>query len=209
MTSALVSSSSRASTTACSPRRPFHRKSSGIKTTKRYAQKILSRFAIFSFSFSSRFPANRRTDGANFLSLFYSLISIHRRISITPRAENETTTPAASAAPKLVPSNAASIKVHERIRLEKFCFFCFSRSKSFFFFVPLSLGGDRVSLSFLLSRYTTVGREKSDERRDFLCRQHKRFFVRTLLCFSAKREGKYYSEKLLLTVSLAALIKKI
>jgi len=209
MTSALVSSSSRASTTACSPRRPFHRKSGGIKTTKRYAQKILSRFAIFSFSFSSRFPANRRTDGANFLSLFYSLISIHRRISITPRAENETTTPAASAAPKLVPSNAASIKVNERIRLEKFCFFCFSRSKSFFFFVPLSLGGDRVSLSFLLSRYTTVGREKSDERRDFLCRQHKRFFVRTLLCFSAKREGKYYSEKLLLTVSLAALIKKI
>jgi hypothetical protein len=209
MTSALVSSSSpRASTTARS-RRPFHRKSSGIKTTKRYAQKILSRFAIFSFSFSSRFPANRRTDGANFLSLFYSLISIHRRISITPRAENETTTPAASAAPKLVPSNAASIKVHERIRLEKFCFFCFSRSKSFFFFLPLSLGGDRVSLSFLLSQYSTVGREKSDERRDFLCRQHKRFFVRMLLCFSAKREGKYYSEKLLLTVSLAALIKKI
>ena len=151
MTSALVSSSSRASTTACSPRRPFHRKSGGIKTTKRYAQKILSRFAIFSFSFSSRFPANIQTD-ANFLSLFYSLISIHRRISITPRAENETTTPAASAAPKLVPSNAASIKVHERIRLEKFCFFCFSRSKSFFFFVPLSLGGDRVSLSFLLSQ---------------------------------------------------------
>ena len=158
MTSALVSSSSRASTTARSHGRPFHRKSSGIKTTKRYAQKILSRFAIFSFSFSSRFPANRRlTDGANFLSLFYSLISIHRRISITPRAENEgdsasTTTPAASAAPKLVPSNAASIKVHERIRLEKFCFFCFSRSKSFFFFVPLSLGGDRVSLSLLLSQ---------------------------------------------------------
>ena len=154
MTSALVSSSSRASTTARS-RRPFHRKS-GIKTTKRYAQKILSRFDIFSFSFSSRFPANIQTD-ANFLSLFYSLISIHRRISITPRAENEgdsasTTTPAASAAPKLVPSNAASIKVHERIRLEKFCFFCFSRSKSFFFFVPLSLGGDRVSLSFLLSQ---------------------------------------------------------
>ena len=188
MTSALVSSSSRASTTAVCSRRPFHRKSSGIKTTKRYAQKILSRFAIFSFSFSSRFPANRRTDGANFLSLFYSLISIHRRISITPRAENETTTPAASAAPKLVPSNAASIKVNERIRLEKFCFFCFSRSKSFFFFVPLSLGGDRVSLSFLLSRYTTVGREKSDERRDFLCRQHKRFFVRTLLCFSQKEK---------------------
>ena len=212
MTSALVSSSSCASTTACS-RRPFHRKS-GIKTTKRYAQKILSRFDIFSFSFSSRFPANRLTDGANFLSLFYSLISIHRRISITPRAENEgdsasTTTPAASAAPKLVPSNAASIKVHERIRLEKFCFFCFSRSKSFFFFVPLSLGGDRVSLSFLLSQCTTVKGQKSDERRDFLCRQHKRFFVRMLLCFSAKREGKYYSEKLLLTVSLAALIKKI
>jgi len=156
MTSALVSSSSCASTTARSHGRPFHRKS-GIKTTKRYAQKILSRFDIFSFSFSSRFPANRLTDGANFLSLFYSLISIHRRISITPRAENEgdsasTTTPAASAAPKLVPSNAASIKVHERIRLEKFCFFCFSRSKSFFFFVPLSLGGDRVSLSFLLSQ---------------------------------------------------------
>jgi hypothetical protein len=52
----------------------------------------------------------------------------------------------------LVPSNAASIKVNERIRLEKFCFFCFSRSKSFFFFLPLSLGGDRVSLSFLLSQ---------------------------------------------------------
>merc|ERR1712205_195021 len=73
MTSALVSSSSRASTTAARSRRPFHRKSSGIKTTK-------------------------------------------RRMSITPRAENEgdsasTTTPAASAAPKLVPSNAASIKV--------------------------------------------------------------------------------------------------
>ena len=149
MTSALVSSSSCASTTACS-RRPFHRKS-GIKTTKRYAQKILSRFDIFSFSFSSRFPANIRTDGANFLSLFYSLISIHRRISITPRAENEgdsasTTTPAASAAPKLVPSNAASIKVHERIRLEKFCFFCFSRSKSFFFFASLSRGRSCLSL---------------------------------------------------------------
>lgn len=55
MTSALVSSSSCASTTVCS-RRPFHRKSS-IKTTKRYVQ-ILSRFDIFSFSFSSRFPAN-------------------------------------------------------------------------------------------------------------------------------------------------------
>merc|ERR1712216_785343 len=73
MTSALVSSSSRASTTAARSRRPFHRKSSGIKTTK-------------------------------------------RRMSITPRAENEgdsasTTTNAASAAPKLVPSNAASIKV--------------------------------------------------------------------------------------------------
>ena len=157
MTSALVSSSSCASTTVCS-RRPFHRKSS-IKTTKRYVQ-ILSRFDIFSFSFSSRFPANILTDddddGANFL-LFYSLIIIHRRISITPRAENEgdsasTTTPAASAAPKLVPSNAASIKVHERIRLEKFCFFCFSRSKSFFFLPRVSLGGDRVSLSFLLSQ---------------------------------------------------------
>ena len=151
MTSALVSSSSCASTTAVCSRRPFHRKSSGIKTTKRYAQKILSRFAIFSFSFSSRFPANRLTDGANFLSLFYSLISIHRRISITPRAENEgdsasTTTPAASAAPKLVPSNAASIKVNERIRLEKFCFFCFSRSKSFFFFASLSRGRSCLSL---------------------------------------------------------------
>ena len=54
MASALVSSSSCASTTVCS-RRPFHRKSS-IKTTKRYVQ-ILSRFDIFSFSFSSRFPA--------------------------------------------------------------------------------------------------------------------------------------------------------
>ena len=135
-------------------------------------------------------------------------------MSITPRAENEgdsasTTTPAASAAPKLVPSNAASIKVNECIGLEKFCFFCFSRSKSFFFFC-LSLLGEIVSLSLSSSRnYTTVGRQKSDERRDFLCRQHKRFFVRMLLCFSAKREGKYYSEKLLLTVSLAALIKKI
>ena len=166
MTSALVSSSSCASTTAVCSRRPFHRKSGGIKTTKRYAQKILSRFAIFSFSFSSRFPANIHTDGANFLSLFYSLISIHRRISITPRAENEgdsasTTTPAASAAPKLVPSNAASIKVHERIRLEKFCFFCFSRSKSFFFFVPLSLSGEIVSLSLSSSRDIQQSDDKS------------------------------------------------
>ena len=167
MTSALVSSSSCASTTAVCSRRPFHRKS-GIKTTKRYAQKILSRFDIFSFSFSSRFPANRLTDGANFLSLFYSLISIHRRISITPRAENEgdsasTTTPAASAAPKLVPSNAASIKVNERIRLEKFCFFCFSRSKSFFFFASLSRGRSCLSLFpplaiFNTSRTTKVRR---------------------------------------------------
>tara|TARA_B110000444_G_scaffold241050_1_gene257038 strand:- start:372 stop:755 length:384 start_codon:yes stop_codon:yes gene_type:complete len=78
------------------------------------------------------------------------------------------------------------------------------------FFLCLSLSGEIVSLSLSSSRkYTTVGREKSDERRDFLSRQHKRFFVRMLLCFSAKREGKYYSEKLLLTVSLAALIKKI
>jgi hypothetical protein len=166
MTSALVSSSSCASTTAVCSRRPFHRKSSGIKTTKRYAQKILSRFAIFSFSFSSRFPANRLTDGANFLSLFYSLISIHRRISITPRAENEgdsasATTPAASAAPKLVPSNAASIKVNERIRLEKFCFFCFSRSKSFFFFLCLSLSGEIVSLSLSSSRDIQQSDDKS------------------------------------------------
>ena len=168
MTSALVSSSSCASTTTCSSRPRFHR--SSIKTTKRYVR-ILSRFDIFSFSFS-RFPAIRRTDddGANFL-LFYSLIIIHRRISITPRAENEgdsasTTTPAASAAPKLVPSNAASIKVNECIRLEKFCFFCFSRSKSFFFFVPLSLSWGRSCLSLFppLSRniHTTVGRQKFD-----------------------------------------------
>ena len=137
-------------------------------------------------------PIYLTDDGANFL-LFYSLIIIHRRMSITPRAENEgdsasTTTPAASAAPKLVPSNAASIKVNECIRLEKFCFFCFSRSKSFFFFC-LSLLGEIVSLSLSSSRnYTTVGRQKSDERRDFLCRQHKRFFVRTLLCFSQKEK---------------------
>jgi hypothetical protein len=91
----------------------------------------------------------------------------------------------------------------------KVLFFLFFSIKIVLFFLPLSLGGDRVSLSFLLSQYSTVGREKSDERRDFLCRQHERFFVRMLLCFSAKREGKYYSEKLLLTVSLAALIKKI
>jgi len=170
-------------------------------------------YFLFFFLFSFSRQNILTDDGANFL-LFYSLIIIHRRISITPRAENEgdsasTTTPAASAAPKLVPSNAASIKVNECIRLEKFCFFCFSRSKSFFFFC-LSLLGEIVSLSLSSSRnYTTVGRQKSDERRDFLCRQHERFFVRMLLCFSAKREGKYYSEKLLLTVSLAALIKKI
>ena len=96
-------------------------------------------------------PIYLTDDGANFL-LFYSLIIIHRRMSITPRAENEgdsasTTTPAASAAPKLVPSNAASIKVNECIRLEKFCFFCFSRSKSFFFFASgLSWGRSCLSL---------------------------------------------------------------
>jgi hypothetical protein len=101
----------------------------------------------------------------NFL-LFYSLKIIHRRISITPRAENEgdsasTMTPAASAAPKLVPSNAASIKVNECIRLEKFCFFCFLDQNRFFFFAsPLSLGGDRVSL--FPPSYTTVGRQKFD-----------------------------------------------
>lgn len=142
----------------------------------------ISRFDIFSFSFS-RFPANIITDddGANFLSLFYSLI-IHRRISITPRAENEgdsasTTTPAASAAPKLVPSNAASIKVNECIRLEKFCFFCFSRSKSFFF-LPLSLGGDRVSLSPSSSFSQDIQHSRTKVRRVVIfCRQHKRFFV--------------------------------
>ena len=149
-------------------------------------------YFLFFFLFSFSRQNILTDDGANFL-LFYSLIIIHRRISITPRAENEgdsasTTTPAASAAPKLVPSNAASIKVNECIRLEKFCFFCFSRSKSFFFFF-LSLLGEIVSLSLSSSRkYTTVGREKSDERRDFLCRQHKRFFVRTLLCFSQKEK---------------------
>ena len=169
---------------------------------------FVERFDIFSFSFSRRvFPPILTDVVQNFL-LFYSLI-IHRRISITPRAENDsasTTTPAASAAPKLVPSNAASIKVNECIRLEKFWFFCFLDQNRFFFCLSLSRG-EIVSLSFLPP--TTVGRQKSDERRDFLCRQHKRFFVRMLLCFSAKREGKYYSEKLLLTVSLAALIKKI
>lgn len=91
----------------------------------------------------------------------------------------------------------------------KVLFFLFFSIKIVLFFC-LSLLGEIVSLSLSSSRnYTTVGRQKSDERRDFLCRQHKRFFVRMLLCFSAKREGKYYSEKLLLTVSLAALIKKI
>lgn len=89
----------------------------------------------------------------NFL-LFYSLKIIHRRISITPRAENEgdsasTMTPAASAAPKLVPSNAASIKVNECIRLEKFCFFCFLDQNRFFFLPLLSLLGEIASLSFL------------------------------------------------------------
>ena len=167
-------------------------------------------FFLFSFS-RQNILTDDDDDGANFL-LFYSLIIIHRRISITPRAENEgdsasTTTPAASAAPKLVPSNAASIKVNECIGLEKFCFFCFSRSKSFFFLPRVSLGGDRVSLSFLLSQLYN-SRTTKVRRRDF-CRQHKRFFVCMLSCFSAKREGKYYSEKLLLTVSLAALIKKI
>ena len=126
-------------------------------------------------------------DGANFL-LFYSLIIIHRRISITPRAENEgdsasTTTPAASAAPKLVPSNAASIKVNECIRLEKFCFFCFSRSKSFFF-LPLSLGGDRVSLFPPATSRTT----KFDVV--IFCRQHKRFFVCMLNVLFGKKRMK-------------------
>ena len=187
MTSALVSSSSCASTTACS-RRPFHRKSS-IKTRKRYAQ-ILSRFAIFSFSFSSRFPANRRTDGANFLSLFYSLIIMHRRMSSTPRAENEgdsasTTTPAASAAPKLVPSNAASIKVNECIRLEKFCFFCFSRSKSFFFFC-LSLLGEIVSLSLSSSRNIQQSDDKSPTNVVIFCVGSISAF--SCVCFCAFRQ---------------------
>lgn len=185
MTSALVSSSSSCASTTARSRRPFHRKSSGIKTTKRYAQKILSRFAIFSFSFSSRFPANRRTDGANFLSLFYSLISIHRRISITPRAENETTTPAASAAPKLVPSNAASIKVNERIRLEKFCFFCFSRSKSFFFFC-LSLLGEIVSLSLSSSRNIQQSDDKSPTNVVIFCVGSISAF--SCVCFCAFRQ---------------------
>ena len=92
----------------------------------------------------------------------------------------------------------------------KVLFFLFFSIKIVLFFCLGSLLGEIVSLSLSSSRnYTTVGRQKSDERRDFLCRQHERFFVRMLLCFSAKREGKYYSEKLLLTVSLAALIKKI
>jgi hypothetical protein len=60
----------------------------------------------------------------------------------------------------LVPSNAASIKVHERIRLEKFCFFCFSRSKSFFF-LCLSLSGEIVSLSLSSSRDIQQSDEKS------------------------------------------------
>ena len=116
----------------------------------------------------------------NFL-LFYSLKIIHRRISITPRAENEgdsasTMTPAASAAPKLVPSNAASIKVNECIRLEKFCFFCFLDQNRFFFCLSsLSWGRSRLSLSSLLhnSRTTKV------RRRHFLCRQHN---IRAFLC---------------------------
>ena len=139
---------------------------------------FVERFDIFSFSFSRRvFPPILTDVVQNFL-LFYSLI-IHRRISITPRAENDsasTTTPAASAAPKLVPSNAASIKVNECIRLEKFWFFCFL-DQNRFFFASLSRG-EIVSLSFLPP--TTVGRQKFDARVvDFLCRQQREsFFVR-------------------------------
>ena len=115
---------------------------------------FVERFDIFSFSFSRRvFPPILTDVVQNFL-LFYSLI-IHRRISITPRAENDsasTTTPAASAAPKLVPSNAASIKVNECIRLEKFWFFCFL-DQNRFFFASLSLGGRScLSLSSLLQQ---------------------------------------------------------
>ena len=165
MTSALVSSSSScASTTTVCSRLRFQRKSSTIQTTKRYALRILSRGLIFSLlSFSRRvFPPILTDVVQNFL-LFYSLI-IHRRISIAPRAENDsasTTTPAASAAPKLVPSNAASIKVNECIRLEKFWFFCFLDQNRFFFCLSLSRG-EIVSLSFLPP--TTVGRQKFDAR---------------------------------------------
>ena len=125
----------------------------------------------------------------NFL-LFYSLKIIHRRISITPRAENEgdsasTTTPAASAAPKLVPSNAASIKVHERIRLEKFCFFCFSRSKSFFFFC-LSLLGEIVSLSLSSSRNIQQSDDKSPTNVVIFCVGSISAF--SCVCFCAFRQ---------------------
>jgi len=108
-------------------------------------------FLFFFLSFS-RLLCVTDDDGVNFL-LFYSII-IHRRMSIT-RAENgddsaSTTTPAAAAAPKLVPSNAASIKVSEFIRLEKFFIFCFSRSKCFFS-SSLAWGRSCLSLSSLLS----------------------------------------------------------
>lgn len=112
---------------------------------------FVERFDIFSFSFSRRvFPPILTDVVQNFL-LFYSLI-IHRRISITPRAENDsasTTTPAASAAPKLVPSNAASIKVNECIRLEKFWFFCFLDQNRFFFASLSLVGRSCLSLSSL------------------------------------------------------------
>ena len=153
MTSALVSSSSCASTTTVCSRLRFQRKSSTIQTTKRYVLRILSRGLIFSLFLSLVvFPPILTDVVQNFL-LFYSLI-IHRRISITPRAENDsasTTTPAASAAPKLVPSNAASIKVNECIRLEKFWFFCFL-DQNRFFFASLSRGRSCLSLSSLLQQ---------------------------------------------------------
>lgn len=139
---------------------------------------FVERFDIFSFSFSRRvFPPILTDVVQNFL-LFYSLI-IHRRISITPRAENDsasTTTPAASAAPKLVPSNAASIKVNECIRLEKFWFFCFLDQNRFF--LPLSLSwGDRVSL-FPPSHNSRTTKVRRARVVDFLCRQRESFFVR-------------------------------
>ena len=141
----------------------FQRKSSTIQTTKRYALRILSRGLIFSLFLSLvAFSRQYALMWCKNFSLFYSLI-IHRRISITPRAENDsasTTTPAASAAPKLVPSNAASIKVNERIRLEKFWFFCFLDRNRFFF--PLSLSGGSCLSLFLPP--TTVGRQKFDAR---------------------------------------------
>jgi cell division protein FtsW (lipid II flippase) len=85
----------------------------------------------------------------------------------------------------LVPSNAASIKVHERIRLEKFCFFCFSRSKSFFFFC-LSLSGEIVSLSLSSSRNIQQSDEKSPTNVVIFCVGSISAF--SCVCFCAFRQ---------------------